>query len=356
MCLQDRLAWVGPFALPGVELLPYPSTFETPTVLVPASALCSMDAQDMNPRCGLYTFHLIVSKLFTPQGQENPRQAHATAAITVVSGSPPEVKIDWQTQRVNKILMKQNEADPLRMVGSVTPADPDSVVTIKWYMLEGDLVGAEGSLDDLRVDGRMLTDRADTNMVLNDHVLTPGAIYKFALQATDVESGSIGMAEIEIKVNTPPAGGGFWVQPDTGKSLDTYFYLNASMWNDEATDYPITYDYSFESNGARMPIGESRLTAAIPVDNPCCSCRLTRVRSRCRRDLRAELHGDGDVPGAGGDRHHQRRDWPPAGRERAQSLGAGDGRAGRTGQAHSGCHAELRPHHPPRLPRPPIAE
>ena len=25
----------------------------------------------------------------------------------------------------------------------------------------------------------------------------------------------------------------------------------------------------------------SRLTAAIPVENPYCSCRLTRVRSRC---------------------------------------------------------------------------
>ena len=27
--------------------------------------------------------------------------------------------------------------------------------------------------------------------------------------------------------------------------------------------------------------GESGLTPAIPVDNPCCSCKLTRVRSRC---------------------------------------------------------------------------
>ena len=29
--------------------------------------------------------------------------------------------------------------------------------------------------------------------------------------------------------------------------------------------------------------GESRPTAAIPMDNPYCSCKLTRVRSRCRR-------------------------------------------------------------------------
>ena len=28
--------------------------------------------------------------------------------------------------------------------------------------------------------------------------------------------------------------------------------------------------------------GESWLTAAIPMENPCCGCELTRVRSRCR--------------------------------------------------------------------------
>ena len=28
--------------------------------------------------------------------------------------------------------------------------------------------------------------------------------------------------------------------------------------------------------------GESRLTAAVTIDNPYCSCKLTRVRSRCK--------------------------------------------------------------------------
>ena len=31
--------------------------------------------------------------------------------------------------------------------------------------------------------------------------------------------------------------------------------------------------------GDSSPHGESRLTAAIPTDNPDCSCKLTRVRS-----------------------------------------------------------------------------
>ena len=47
---------------------------------------------------------------------------------------------------------------------------------------------------------------------------------------------------------------------------------------------------------SRNPYGESLLTAAIPMENPYCSCKLTRVRSRCSKGG----HGRGqDVRGGG---------------------------------------------------------
>eukprot|EP01050_Picozoa_sp_SAG11_P000938 SAG11_NODE_35_length_22255_cov_14.517422_2_plen_6902_part_00 len=253
---EDRLTWTGPWAIPGVQLMPYPTTSEEPTITVPANALCSVEAVDKNPGCGTYSFHLIVSKLFTPQGEENPRSATSSATITVVGSKPPTVVIDWQTNKLNKILMKQNEADALRMVGQVSEPDEGSSIATKWYMTAGDLIDAEGSLDDLRDDGRLKTERTDINMVIGAYVLTPGAHYTFVLQAVDSASGAVGQAEISIKCNTPPAGGGFWVQPESGIALDTYFYLNASMWGDEADDYPITYAFKYVADGKETPIGD----------------------------------------------------------------------------------------------------
>ena len=51
--------------------------------------------------------------------------------------------------------------------------------------------------------------------------------------------------------------------------------------------------HTVRRGGHGRAAGESRLTAAIPVENPCCSCKLTRVRSGCRTGAgtaRTSLH------------------------------------------------------------------
>ena len=248
-------------ALP--EILPYPSTFDTPIFTVAPYSLCT-SAQAEAKQCDVYTFILTVQKLFTPQGEENPRTASSTARITVVGGEPPGVAIDWSTNPLNKVLMKQNPGDPLRFVGSYTaPSTVDdsgivsyNPVETKWFMTAGDLVEADGTLDDLRADGRLRTNRTDLNFVIAEHTLTPGGVYAFALRAVDLATEDTGFAEIEIKVNSPPAGGIFIVGPSEGVPMETQFLLNASMWNDEETDYPITFGFKYIKGGEEINIGE----------------------------------------------------------------------------------------------------
>jgi hypothetical protein len=245
------------------EILPYPSTFDTPIFHVAPYSLCTA-AQAEEDLCGAYTFTLTVQKLFTPQGEENPRTASTTARITVVGGNPPGVVIDWSTNPLNKVLMKQNPGDPLRFVGSysaVSSFDDDGAVSLnpvdtKWFMTAGDLVEADGTLDDLRADGRLRTNRTDLNFVIAPFTLTPGGVYAFALRAVDTVTSDTGFAEIEISVNSPPAGGIFLVGPEEGVAMETRFLLNASMWNDEETDYPITFGFKYIKGGEEINIGE----------------------------------------------------------------------------------------------------
>eukprot|EP01047_Picozoa_sp_COSAG01_P006203 COSAG01_NODE_223_length_21401_cov_17.490423_6_plen_4426_part_00 len=253
----------------AVELLPYPSTFVgDPIVTLAPYSLCSVAAAaagrcgdrpacEATGQCGQYVVLLTASKLFSPQGDERPRRATAEVTLTVVGGSPPAVNIEWVTKPINKLIGKQNPDEPFRMVGSYqNTSATGGPITTMWYMTSGDLVDADGTLNDLRKDGRLRTERSQLNFVIAPLALTPGASYSFALEATDAATGATGVANIDITVNSPPGGGTFTVVPLSGVSMVTGFTLNATMWNDAATDYPITYGFKYLKGSQVLTIGE----------------------------------------------------------------------------------------------------
>ena len=51
--------------------------------------------------------------------------------------------------------------------------------------------------------------------------------------------------------------------------------------------------------GGLPDLGEPRFTAAIPMENPCCSCKLTRVRSACRSRVAGARNRSGTGARAG---------------------------------------------------------
>ena len=97
-----------------------------------------------------------------------------------------------------------------------------------WYITQGDL-----NLDKLRASGALTTNRSMSNFVLKPQVLTPGGSYKFAFKAVDAMTDEVGISELLVNVNAPPAGGIFVVTPLVGFALTTQFTLNATLWNDE---------------------------------------------------------------------------------------------------------------------------
>ena len=73
---------------------------------------------------------------------------------------------------------------------------------------------------------------------------TPGKTYNFRLQAVSDDSITA-FSQISLTVNGPPTSGDFEVVPDVGVALDTVFFFNAPFWMEDASDYPISYNFRY---------------------------------------------------------------------------------------------------------------
>ena len=165
--------------------------------------------------------------------------------------SLPSVTIEWQVHPDVRKRGKHNPEKAFRLVGRTDTAG----ALVNWYQTKGDLFTAAGSLDELVADGRLMSKRTDRNFILRPLAMTPGAAYTFRLTATDPATGMQGYAEFSTIVNSPPAAGTFNVLPTRGLSLQTPFLLNASMWNDEADDYPLKYGFRYVVDSFEVTLG-----------------------------------------------------------------------------------------------------
>lgn len=76
--------------------------------------------------------------------------------------------------------------------------------------------------------------------------LTPGMNYQFQLSATyPKNNGFIALTVVNVLINQPPHGGSLVVKPSQGYALTTSFYLLSSAWEDDPSDYPLSYRLAY---------------------------------------------------------------------------------------------------------------
>ena len=188
-----------------------------PLLIVPPSQL-SVDAN--------YTFTVSFFK------DPGPRQASATALISVVADNVAQVSFAM----LQGARAKVNSVDRLVLVGSVTSPSGECQASYSWRSWDGLFPIANSSV--------RTTDITSPNLVLVGGSLVRGSTYTFELRGTCVGTTEEGVSRMAIVVNSPPVGGTFVVSPPTGSSAQTLFKLACSGWVDDATDLPISYQFS----------------------------------------------------------------------------------------------------------------
>eukprot|EP00004_Rigifila_ramosa_P004326 TRINITY_DN1473_c0_g1_i7.p1 TRINITY_DN1473_c0_g1~~TRINITY_DN1473_c0_g1_i7.p1 ORF type:complete len:1511 (+),score=334.97 TRINITY_DN1473_c0_g1_i7:61-4533(+) len=203
---------------------------------------------------GSFTIDLTVSR--------GSRTATATASLTVIPSTPPDVFIDpiegalgasRRRGRRRTITGSGSRINPsVPLVLSATVADAG--VSLCWVSVNGDL-----DLDDTA--GLVLTSRTSQILKLAPGYLQGGRTYAFTLfsdfgtfnaswcagAAPPASQSFIGQASVVVTANAPPYAGSLTASPSSGTSLQTAFLLTANDWVDDTSDLPLSYEYQVET-------------------------------------------------------------------------------------------------------------
>jgi len=79
------------------------------------------------------------------------------------------------------------------------------------------------------------------------NTLVPSKSYVFQLKTTYLSNKNnlYATASVTIVLNAPPTGGSFATLPTQGFALTTIFNFNAFNWFDDASDYPLKYEFFY---------------------------------------------------------------------------------------------------------------
>jgi hypothetical protein len=178
---------------------------------------------------GSYVFHLTVSK--------DTRSDSVSATITVARGSPTRVGISPFTK------VKLNSDDKITLQ-SLSFEPSEAVVSFEWSQISGENVLYVSPSNKSRDVARVRSTLDASMLVLSPFALQPGQTYGFRL--TGIVTGQqLGVAEIFLHMNAPPASGSFTVTPTSGRALMDPFSLQCSYWEDSPEDFPLKYEFRY---------------------------------------------------------------------------------------------------------------
>jgi len=197
---------------------------------------------------GSYDFQLTVMK--------DSRSHSVSATITVTRGSPTRVGISPVTKA------KLNADDKITLQ-SISFEPSGTVVSFEWSQISGENVLYVSSTNRSRDVDRVRSALDAPMLVLSQFALQPGQSYGFRL--TGQTAGlQLGVADIFLQINSPPASGSFTVTPLSGRALMDTFSLKCSYWEDSAEDLPLKYEFRYLIMGSADEIpnfvdGQKRL-------------------------------------------------------------------------------------------------
>jgi len=90
-------------------------------------------------------------------------------------------------------------------------------------------------------------------LVISPFALQPGQSYGFRLTGI-IYGQQLGVADIFLQINAPPASGTFVVTPSFGSALMDPFLLHCSYWEDSPEDLPLKYEFRYIISGSEDEI------------------------------------------------------------------------------------------------------
>lgn len=167
--------------------------------------------------------------------------ASTSVIVTIVKKVIPEISMGATAS-------KYNPGDTIILNGTITGTQSLQSVWISpnFTSLQlSTMASTQTSLTTVNPSGLPLI--VPFEITLRPYSLTAGLRYTFAISAVygNMSSGNlIATSYISIVLNTPPMNGVFTVTPTSGQALNTTFLLQTGNWQDDATDYPLTYGFS----------------------------------------------------------------------------------------------------------------
>jgi hypothetical protein len=186
----------------------------------------------------------------------NPRNTTVYVSVKITEANGPDVTI---RPLQSTIVPTSRE---LQLVGNVQSSNPP--LTYLWSQEEGDLDMGLMNEADFKHPA-FLVPLNQIAVSIRANFLTAGSTYSFRLSSRD-GSGTVGFAQITVKVNGAPTSGVLVVQPKTGIVLETPYVMEMKQWVDDAADLPLVYTFSVIIGGDAIGTDELALVANLQTN------------------------------------------------------------------------------------------
>ena len=164
---------------------------------------------------------------------------------------------------------KFNVDSKLEVLGSITATFS---VNAKWRVYyDGELMNITSALTSLAKGfspgSTEFPLAIDANTFVGSRTYT-FELYGAPLKAADVSKASYG--SISLTGNTAPENGYVQASPELGLALSTEFTVSAPLWTDDVSDYPLSYQFTYQLSAASqtLTIGSKSETAYVTSNLP----------------------------------------------------------------------------------------
>jgi len=189
--------------------------------------------------------------------RDGSQSAQATTVATILGSSLP-------TLSIGLLANKYNVED--KIVIKASASSNSGAMKVVWESRSFDVTAAAITPTQFSypTSGVFLIE-----LGMKPNSFVPGQTYALTLKASyGVGSNQFAEANIQVVMNSPPTGGYVTVSPGVGSEMITLFYFRALLWQDDPSDYPLSYSMSYYQVDASdqvfiKPSGQSSSVKAL---------------------------------------------------------------------------------------------
>ena len=96
------------------------------------------------------------------------------------------------------------------------------------------------------------------------NTFSPGSVVVFRISAHYAGDAALfpSYSDVTITMNAPPTGGLVAANPSAGDALSQVFSVTSLGWTDDASDYPLSYEFTYRVAASQPPLTVQSKTAS----------------------------------------------------------------------------------------------